>query len=222
MIPKSGVISEIWHAQKWHRDLDRRVLSPMYDSGQDRHYFVDEPAYVCTGQMVIPVRWLEDEEGEVWVEVWEVKTDAATVKFTLADLRLLLMGNFQNLSTIVDSEVKLIKADNLEKNMLDLQDEGLIPKWSAETIEKMYPLRMPNPDRELAGGDPMYSSFIDIFGDDVSGNRSKSWNKHWNIYVNHRNLPRQLLHQQYHTHFISTSTCATVPKQFHGLKPIIE
>lgn len=107
-------------------------------------------------------------------------------------------------------------------NMHDLEDNGLMPKWSAETIAKEYPSRMPNPDRILAGGDPLYTSFIDIFGDDVSGNRSKSWNKHWNIYMTHRNLPRKLLQQQYHTHFVSTSTHASVPEQFHAIKETIE
>jgi hypothetical protein len=106
--------------------------------------------------------------------------------------------------------------------MLDLEDEGLMPSWSTETIQKGYPSRMPNPDRALAEGDPLYTSFIDIFGDDVSGNRSKSWNKHWNIYMNHRNLPRKLLHQQYNTHFVSTSTHASVPEQFYGIKGKIE
>jgi hypothetical protein len=115
-----------------------------------------------------------------------------------------------------------MRADELKKNMLDLEGDGLIPHWSEETVNKGYPLHMPNPDRKLAEGDPLYSSFIDIFGDDVSGNRSKSWNKHWNIYTNHRNLPRKLLHQQYHTHFVSTSPYATVPEQFHGVKRVIE
>jgi len=84
VIPEHGVISEIWHARKWHKDLDCRVLSPMYDGGEERHYFVNELACLHTGQMVIPVRWLEDEKGNVWVEVWEVKTDTTTVKFPLA------------------------------------------------------------------------------------------------------------------------------------------
>ena len=93
---------------------------------------------------------------------------------------------------------------------------------AGETTESGHPARMPNPDRALAEGDPLYTSWIDVFGDDVSGNRSKSWNKHWNIYFSHRNLPRKLLQQEFHTHFISTSPVASITEQFHGIKQVIE
>lgn len=106
--------------------------------------------------------------------------------------------------------------------MLDLDADGKVPEWSPETSDKGHPLRIPNPDRALADGDPIYTSFIDIFMDDVSGNRSKSWNKHWNTYITHRNLPRKLLNQQIHMHFVSTSTHASGPEQFQGIKEIIE
>ena len=116
----------------------------------------------------------------------------------------------------------LIEAKQLRKNMLDLQDEGLMPTWCSQTMEKGHHTRIPNPDRALADGDPIYTNFMDVFGDDVSGNRSKSWNKHWNMYMTHRNLPRQLLNHQFHTHFVSTSTVASIPEQFQAVKEVIE
>ncbi|KAF8162732.1 hypothetical protein B0H34DRAFT_763800 [Crassisporium funariophilum] len=205
IIPMNGVISEVWHAEKWRHDLERHVLSPMYDDKKGRHYFIDEPAALNNGNLVVPVRWLEDERGDAWADVWEVRRDEV-----------------ENTSTIIDNEVTLIKARWLCKNMLDLVHEGAVPRWSTETISNGHPNRMPNPDRALADGDPIYTSFMDVFGDDVSGNKSKSWNKHWNIYMTHRNLPRKLLNQQFHTHFVSTSTTASVPEQFQAIKKIIE
>ena len=74
VLPKDGVISEIWHETKWRHDMDCHLLSPMYNAGW--HYFVDEPARLLDGWLVIPIRWLENEEGQVWFDAWEVKESA--------------------------------------------------------------------------------------------------------------------------------------------------
>lgn len=60
----------------------------------------------------------------------------------------------------------------------------------------------------------MYTSFIKLWGDDVSGNRSKQYNAHTNVYFTHGNLPHQKLAQQYHVKFSSTSQFATSGEQF--------
>jgi hypothetical protein len=79
----------------------------------------------------------------------------------------------------------MVASSELKHNMLDLQDMSLMPEWCPETFASGHISRMPNSDHALADEHPIYSSFINIFGDDVSGNRSKSWNKHWNIYITH-------------------------------------
>lgn len=91
-----------------------------------------------------------------------------------------------------------------------------------EASTTKYVNAMPNPDRILADGEPLYTSFIDYFGDDVSGNESKSWNKHWNLYFQHRNLPRKMLQQEFHVHFLSTSPSASVSEQYSALKEQME
>ena len=130
--------------------------------------------------------------------------------------------NLRQKATIQDAESCIVKASELDGNYLDLLDMNAIPCWSDETIQAGHPNSMPNPDRELANGDPLYTSFVDIFCDDVSGNRSKSWNKHWNLYITHRNLPRTLLQQQFYLHFVSTSNHASGADQFHAIRDIIE
>lgn len=68
------MVSEIWHGEKWLKTLDRHALSPMFDDGR-RHYFIDEPVRTKAGETVIPIRWLEDEEGKVWFQAWRVVYD---------------------------------------------------------------------------------------------------------------------------------------------------
>lgn len=76
-----------------------------------------------------------------------------------------------------------------------------------------------NPDRELADGDDLITVFVPLFCDDVSGARSKQYQKHINIYSTNWNLPSQYLRQESSVRFISTSPTASGFEQF---VPVLE
>ena len=77
---------------------------------------------------------------------------------------------------------------------------------------------MPNPLRVLAQGRPLYTSHIKAWADDVSGNTTKQYNPHLNLYIAHANLPHTLLSQEYFVCFTSTSPHASSAEQFAGLE----
>ncbi|KAJ7245583.1 hypothetical protein C8J57DRAFT_1679671 [Mycena rebaudengoi] len=198
-IPEDGVIREIWHAQKWRKDMDLDVLSPMYAAGMI-HYYVNKVSRLRDSNLVIPIRWVKFR-GKVYADAFLV--------------------TFNEQAVVNNSETKLICTEDLTQNYYDLEEADQIPKWEA-SIEGGYTAQMPNPKRAIAAGRPMYCSFVNYFGDDVSGNRSKSWNKHWNAYMTHQNLPQKILQQEFHVHFISTSPKASVSEQFCEFKAAVE
>ncbi|KIK78004.1 hypothetical protein PAXRUDRAFT_28705 [Paxillus rubicundulus Ve08.2h10] len=55
------------------------------------------------------------------------------------------------------------------------------------------------------------------WGDDVSGNRSKQYNEHHNIYFKNSNIGHEKLAQEYFVRFCSTSPHATAGEQFDAM-----
>ncbi|EED77959.1 predicted protein [Postia placenta Mad-698-R] len=50
-------IIEVWHGKKWNSEMDLNALSPMWDAGQGRHFYVQELARLSSREYVIPVWW---------------------------------------------------------------------------------------------------------------------------------------------------------------------
>ncbi len=68
-----------------------------------------------------------------------------------------------------------------------------------------YALKMPNPDRVLAGGLEWECPPVIVFIDDVSGNSTKQWNVHYSCYMSNGGLPRSEVDKSVNVHFVATS-----------------
>ncbi|KAJ7924239.1 hypothetical protein B0H13DRAFT_2230060 [Mycena leptocephala] len=214
----NGPVAEIWHGEKLCNKLSPDLLTPMFDAGHGTQYYLKEIAQLENKSFVIPVRWIKVDKI-MHVDVFPVVMDDEVMIFThpkaLFDLRV------QNKARVKTDAVR-IPASQLVANFLDLAFKVQIPDWSETAIADGYPAQMPNPLRSIAKGDPFYTILVDYFSDDVSGNRSKSWNKHWNAYMTNRSLPRQLLQHEFYVHFVSTSQHASIPEQFGEFQKIIK
>ncbi|KAH9915819.1 uncharacterized protein B0H18DRAFT_939590 [Fomitopsis serialis] len=206
-VKPDGKISEVYHAQKWHQDVPLDALSPMYDDRKGhQHFYVNELAQMRDGSFVIPFRWLHSDYSNA-----------------ICDSHYVFMANQDGIADIVDETKLFVAAHDLASNYLALKDRGHLPLGcSSRSLDHGYPTEMPNPLRLVAKGRPLYTSFVDYFGDDVSANRSKAWNKHWNGYITHRNLPRRIIQQEFHIHFVSTSPNAGIAEQFCAAKKQIQ
>lgn len=234
-IPHDGVIREVWHADKWRKNMPLDHLSPMYNAGAGQHFYVNELGRLKSGQLVIPVRWVM-HKGQVHADAYMVSLQE-NVQDIISKKLIAMLTILQGLAMVKDSTTRLIRASDLQDNYFDLEHKNQLPRWSrkskfwipntsnrltASAIDAGYPKNMPHPKHLKANGAAIYVSFLNWFGDDVSGNKSKSWNKHLNGYFQHGNLPRKMLQQESNVHFFSTSQHASVAEQFHVFKEIVE
>ena len=102
-----GPITEIWHAEKWRKEMDLQLLSPMYADGA-HHYYVLEFARLKSSDLVVPAWWLT-HKGCVKADVFQVE------KFPDGTV-----------SIGVDQTVQ-IDASDLQDTYHELVEKGLVP-----------------------------------------------------------------------------------------------
>ncbi|KAF7371507.1 hypothetical protein MVEN_00005500 [Mycena venus] len=193
-------ISEFNHADKWATEIDLDDLSPMWpimwadwkNSGH-KHFYIKELAQLKNGEFVVPMRWVIFKKQE-YAEAHKV-------------IHYPESGHF----IIREKEIVRVKATDLKYNYLDLAGAGYsihFPEW----VQKM-----PNPVRKIANGRPVFSLRIIPWSDDVSGNVSKQYNPHMNVYMANACLPHRKVSQEYFIRFCSTSPHASSGEQFEAL-----
>ncbi|THU93011.1 hypothetical protein K435DRAFT_671003 [Dendrothele bispora CBS 962.96] len=194
----SEPISEVWQAERW-KEYDPSDLTPMYSSN-GKQFYINEVSMLHDDRLVIPLLWVK-RHGILHADCNLVDID---------DNGLWIRG----------TSVHSIPADQFVMNYLEVISTLNVQRipWKDE----MSVPEMPNPKRKLVDEDEdLYVVMIPIWADDVSGNKSKQYNKHINLYMENSNLPARLLQQEYFVNFLSTSPHASSPEQFAEIRKIV-
>ncbi|KAJ6508188.1 hypothetical protein C8R45DRAFT_815921 [Mycena sanguinolenta] len=188
-------VSESWQAEKYVKEIEDDDLSPMWanwDGASHRHFYIKELAQCKDGKYFVPLKWIVYKK--------EVHCDAYLVTKETNKLKNL--------------KVVRVLATDLCYNVLDLRAQGEI---TFSGVQNAFMPHTPHPVREIAQGRPVFVLRIMPWADDVSGNRSKQYNAHMNMYIANINLPHKLLSQEYFVRFCATSQYASSLEQFDAL-----
>ncbi|KAJ7792622.1 hypothetical protein B0H14DRAFT_3094163 [Mycena olivaceomarginata] len=191
-------VTESWQAAKWVSELEAEDLSPMWANwtgASHRHFYIKELAQCSNGAYVVPLKWVVYDK-KVHAEAYLVSREAS--------------GIF----TVEEHEIIRVPATDMQYNFLDLREQGEVVFSGVQDAFKPY---MPHPTRVIAQGRPVFVLRIMPWADDVSGNRSKQYNPHMNMYLANLNIPHKQLAQEYFVRFCSTSQHSGSLEQFDAL-----
>ncbi|KAJ6456980.1 hypothetical protein C8R45DRAFT_1064760 [Mycena sanguinolenta] len=189
-----GPISEFWQVKdgKWH-NIPLDELTPSILVGYTRFY-VHEVAELSDGRWVLPALWI----------VCKGKT--------YADCQLIVRDTTGFHVLAVSPAITRIPLEDLRYNHEALERRiGTKILFHENCAE--YSARIPNRFRQIDNGEDLFTVWVPVWADDVSGARSKQYQKHLNVYTANANLPGQLLQQEYFVRFVSTSPHAGALEQ---------
>ncbi|KAJ3545720.1 hypothetical protein NMY22_g2322 [Coprinellus aureogranulatus] len=197
-----GHMSEVWHGQRW-REFPLDMLTPAWESDYGKRFYVNELAKLSDGRYVIPFVWVT-YNGKVHGRCHAAIQTSTGIKVDVSrELRLstdLLQNNYPEL---------------LEMH----RDSGAL---RFAPCSSTFGTSMPNPKREECEDEDLFTIWIPLWADDVSGARSKQYQKHVNVYMNNSNLPGKLTQQEYFVHFISASQEASAPEILGAVSKLVE
>ncbi|KAF7333556.1 hypothetical protein MSAN_02414600 [Mycena sanguinolenta] len=161
-----GPISETFQAERW-MEYTPSQLTPMYSRGNKRRW-IEEFGQLHDGRYVLPHTWI--------VRNRVLTTDVSIVTRTE-----------DGCCKLEDSIKETVDAANLKLDFNDIRAQfGDEQTW----VDDHAVLAMPNPMRKLVDDDEdLLVLMVSPWADDVSGNRSKQYNKHMNMCTGNSCLP---------------------------------
>ncbi|KAJ6458275.1 hypothetical protein C8R45DRAFT_1221656 [Mycena sanguinolenta] len=196
-------LEEVWNGDKMLRDVPDHLLSPTIRNN-GVIYYVNELVQCFDGSWFLPKRWLTRDHGKVML----------ASGFHVAE--------HEDGSLIVqDKTRKLVDVSTFKFNIEQILEHtsGIYP-LAAESHS--FADDMPHPLRKKAGSRMVYPIPLIIFIDDVSGNKSKQWNKHFSCYMSNGAVPRTKLENEFHVRFVATSPFASPLEIMQGVRASIE
>ncbi|KAJ3992124.1 hypothetical protein F5050DRAFT_1580171, partial [Lentinula boryana] len=156
-------------------------LTPSFQQNNKRFY-IDELALLYDGRMVIPLIWvLVKGEVHAYCQMVTISTTGLVIE---------------------DGDIQ-IPAKELDMNFPELiaKTQGL--QFAAQFAS--FASAMPNKYREIDKDEDHFVVWMPVWADDVSGARSKQYQKHVNVYMCNGSLPGKLVQQEYHVIFVGSS-----------------
>ncbi|KAJ7099940.1 hypothetical protein B0H15DRAFT_771035 [Mycena belliarum] len=189
-----GPVSEMWQVKdgKWH-DIPLDMLTPSILIRNHR-YYIHEVAELSDGRWVIPALWIV-VRGRTYADCMLVERNAG-----------------HHIIQTVHPEILRIPLTEFSQNHEALE-RRLRTRIIFTEAYREHAARIPNQFRVLDNGEDLFTVWVPVWADDVSGARSKQYQKHLNVYTANANLPGQLLQQEYFVRFVSTSPHAGALEQ---------
>ncbi|KAJ3565255.1 hypothetical protein NP233_g7745 [Leucocoprinus birnbaumii] len=199
----TDTVSEFWQATKYLTEVSDDQLTPMWANWEEsphRHFYTKEVAQMDSGEYIIPLRWVIFQGQEHAQAIFLIQNGGGELE-------------------VADPEQKYVPCSQLRFNFLDLQVR--LPNLQICDSVALMKLgisqqSMPNPIRKIANGRPAFCIRLVPWSDDVSGNRSKQYNAHMNVYFTGANIPHHIRAQEYFVHFASTSPDASALEQLEA------
>ncbi|KAF8958957.1 hypothetical protein BDZ97DRAFT_1667763, partial [Flammula alnicola] len=193
-------MSEVWHASRW-REYPLDQLTPSYNK-EGKRFYVNELSKLTDGRLVIPYIWIM-YKGKVHARCRQAYNTEVCV-----------------IHVIIAFDELRVSVDDLDLNYLDLLQLE-IPLTFQDQYQS-YAEAMPNNYRAMDKDHDFFTIWTPLWADDVSGARSKQYQKHVNVYMSNSNLPGQLLQQEYFVHFVATSPHASAPELLGAVMTQVE
>ncbi|KAG6819454.1 hypothetical protein H0H93_011664 [Arthromyces matolae] len=195
----SKSVSEFFQAEKFTKEVELDELTPMWadwERDSDRHFFVKEIAQLTDQSFIVPIKWFS-MDGKIFAQAYRVQYSLERQMFDISD-----------------PELCRVECSQLHRNIRDLKTAGYrlvfsAPRWMTGDE---------HPLRKKSNGRPMFRIRVMPWSDDVSGNVSKQYNAHTNVYIQNVGIPHKKLQQEYFVRFCSTSQHASSSEQFVALK----